>query len=272
MGISSESSILVLAFAVVGSACILSQKLTELTKESRKSTEESRQQHHELKKSIQYICGFLPGKGVDYWTLEMNSIVRVTPKREDNFRESVARYYECYRSEPGLTASIVSYATCCVTGHEGTGQGRDGVVVSHNLGRARCREAYESFCLDAVVHCDNFRNMVLLTKQLETWYEEKRWCFFPTDDHKPTFYMKIMDPDIRKTHVHSKPLRVYESNLITFPDNKAPFTRIFSHHAQCCYANAINKGWILPKEPPPPHFGSPLKDDTLQCQPLVPTG
>jgi len=78
--------------------------------------------------------------------------------------------------------------------------------------------------------------------------------------------MKIMDPDIRKTHVHSKPLRVYESNLITFPDNKVPFTRIFSHHAQCCYANAINKGWILPKEPPPPHFGSPLKDVTLQCQ------
>ena len=46
----------------------------------------------------------------------------------------------------------------------------------------------------------------------------------------------------------------------SFPPGKVPFTRILSHHAQCCYARAVNNGWNVQR---PPLFGSPLKNDTL---------
>ena len=230
-------------------------------------------------KTMNLMKGFFPGSMVDFWNDGLDSIRGEVEARPKNQRSTVAEYYGC----KGIGQGDAFLATCCVTGLEGTGsgkgtrEGKGAVVVSHNLGRKRPVAAFERFDLDIAVDADNPRNTILVLKSIEQYYETKKLCFVPSTPDLDqwdgrSFRMMIMDPSIREDPVfiyddgrpNPPSFGHYENESFEFPEGKTPFTRILSHHAQCSYRHAVNVKWIDPEvRGCPPHYGSPLKNDTL---------
>ena len=228
-----------------------------------------------LGKKIDNMKNFLPGSTVDFWCPSMDKLKGPVGIRPNDQRQKVADYYGLVADSSQVAATDKAYrCVCCITKISGTDSGSDtinghgAVVVSHNLGRKRPESAFHSFDL-TIRDVDDMRNTIMMLKSIEQHYEKRDLCFVPTDNAKEhEFQVILMNPKLGKD-----PLFVYANGKrsektfadinkqpFSFPQGKVPFTRILSHHAQCCYAHGINEGWDVKQ---PPLFGSPLKNDTL---------
>jgi hypothetical protein len=140
------------------------------------------------------------------------------------------------------------------------------VLASRVLPKTTSESVLESLGLKRR-HLNNPRNMLLLSKNIKEKYEESRLTFLlneETTDNELglSFRLKIWDTRIREKKLYrGSKLTIgdFEGKVFRFySDERIPFVRALSLHAQRSYERAIRKHYITPNVPRPKEYGSPL--------------
>jgi hypothetical protein len=177
-------------------------------------------------------------------------------------RRRVAMFYKKHQWDNNIT--VMPRLQCMVTGLWSSFS--HPVVASRILPKTTSNSVLQSLGLKRR-HLNNPRNMVLLSKKIKEKYEESRLTFLLNEDAGDTelglsFRLKIWDTRIREKKIcRGSKLTIgdYEGKVFRFySDERIPFVRALSLHAQRSYERAIRKHYITADEPRPKEYGSPL--------------
>ena len=208
------------------------------------------------------------------WALENCEIPMSAATRKDpQLRTKVAKHYQCKQS--GIKeGKPVTLAQCCLTQHIGD---HSEVVAAHLLPRRSAAAHRESLGFKDIKHgIDNFRNIILLSKNVEAAFDRQRLCFVKTLDcnGENKFILRLLDPLVGGEVIFggaSQKICKFEGHPIQFKDpTKGPFTQMLSFHAKTSYSLARKRGWIrhennLEHFPQEYEYGSPVSQDTIRC-------
>ena len=181
------------------------------------------------------------------------------PKRVAGMREKSATHHGyCIVQTSGKV-----HAKCALTGIIGDG---DVVTNAHLLPRNAPTHHFDE--LD--VEMDGVRNMIILCAHVKDAFDAKDLCFLVDPDRPGHFVLKIWNPKTRNKLLFpatagydKQTIGSYEGHAMKFPEDKIPYTRVLSLHAQCSYHTAMSNGWIDDEEPKPDIYGSAFKNDVV---------
>jgi hypothetical protein len=174
--------------------------------------------------------------------------------RPEGLRERVAEYYgHCERTKGGGFL-----AKCCLTGIIGN---RKVVTSAHLLPRNAPGHFLQELDIDNV---DHFQNMVILCQNIEKTFDKKQLCFVLDEEDPLCFVLKIWDQGVKDKLVfegdpEARTIGSYDGRKMRFKEDKVPFKRVLSLHAQCSYETAKKMNWINEDEPKPVNYASPLE-------------
>jgi len=183
--------------------------------------------------------------------------------RQDKLRRQVANHYRCKQivKNDGQTVTL---ARCCVTEILGD---HTQVVAAHLIPRSAPKKFVQLLEMDVNHGIDDYRNLVLLSKNIEAAYDSQRLCFVK-DELTGNVIMHILDPQVKDEPIYpgsKEKIGDYRDRPMVFDVDRGPYNRVLSFHAGISHALAKTKGWIPKGEEAPCEYGSPLTNDTIRC-------
>jgi len=184
-------------------------------------------------------------------------------------RKRVAKFYKKYHWDRVIGSR--GRVQCMVTGVWSTSSRQ--VVASRIMPKTTSRSVLESLGLSRA-DINKPRNMLLLARNIKKNFDMQKLTFILHEEGMATeiglrFRLKMWDTEISDEPIckgSKMTIGDCEGQIFRFySDERIPFLRALSLHAQRSYGRAQQRGYIKDSEPRPAEYGSPLPCESITC-------